>query len=391
MSRTHFTASRCVIARTPAPSSASSFASSRASSRVASPETAAVRIAVIVDASAIASSFPCSASNSSTTPMCESYGVASFPGKTVMIFAPSDAPAPFPTTAGIAANAFGVPSSRITVRNGSTLEPSVTERSAPAMTSMHSLIGNSARTSAPEISSVSSSFIISNNATVLRLVEELCSPRVHFSIRIMMRRLAVLVLSSAISTAAAAQSRVFTHADTLRGSNGPARAWWKTTFYDLHVRVHPADSSIAGYNGIVYRVLEPRQEMQIDLQPPMMVDSMIQDGTRRSVSPRRQCVFRRAHEAAAHRRSQYDHGVLSTASLSPQRIRRGDGGYITLAARQPRQHMDCNRERRPGRERLVAEQGHSFGRARQSAHRDHRSRSDGRRFKRPPAQHDAQP
>ena len=72
----------------------------------------------------------------------------------------------------------------------------------------------------------------------------------------------------------------FTHADTLRGSNGPAREWWKTTFYDLHVHVNPSDSSITGYNGIVYRVLHPRQEMQIDLQAPLEVDSMVQDGRR---------------------------------------------------------------------------------------------------------------
>ena len=65
-----------------------------------------------------------------------------------------------------------------------------------------------------------------------------------------MRRLAVLVLSSAISTAAAAQSRVFTHADTLRGSNTPERAWWDATFYvDPYVAAAIADSSIVGANG----------------------------------------------------------------------------------------------------------------------------------------------
>src|SRR6185436_17951656 len=59
----------------------------------------------------------------------------------------------------------------------------------------------------------------------------------------------------------------FTHADTLRGANGPARAWWDATFYDLHVRVNPA------------------QEMQIDLQEPMQVDSIVQD--RRKLTTRR--------------------------------------------------------------------------------------------------------
>ncbi len=70
----------------------------------------------------------------------------------------------------------------------------------------------------------------------------------------------------------------FTHADTLRGSNGPARAWWDVTFYNLHVGVSPADSTISGWNEIAYRVTEPGDEMQIDLQEPMQVDSIRQDG-----------------------------------------------------------------------------------------------------------------
>ena len=71
---------------------------------------------------------------------------------------------------------------------------------------------------------------------------------------------------------------VFTHADTLRGSNTPQRVWWDAAFYDLHVKVNPADSSITGYNTITYRVLKPAREMQIDLQMPLVVDSIVQDG-----------------------------------------------------------------------------------------------------------------
>jgi len=79
--------------------------------------------------------------------------------------------------------------------------------------------------------------------------------------------------------------KVFTHADTLRGSNTPERAWWDVTFYDLHVSVNPSDSSIAGHNGITYRILHPAREMQVDLQVPLEVDSMVQDG--RTVKYRR--------------------------------------------------------------------------------------------------------
>ncbi len=93
-----------------------------------------------------------------------------------------------------------------------------------------------------------------------------------------MRLTLVAALMLCAASAAAAQDTTFTHADTLRGSNGPARAWWDAAFYDLHVRVDPADSSIAGWDAITYRVLRPAQEMQIDLQVPLEVDSMVQDG-----------------------------------------------------------------------------------------------------------------
>src|SRR5256885_13692353 len=84
----------------------------------------------------------------------------------------------------------------------------------------------------------------------------------------------------------AAQTRTFTHADTLRGSyTTPGRAWWDVTFYDLRVAISPTDSSIRGSNSISYRVLQPSSEMQIDLMIPLEVDSMVQDG--RTVSFRR--------------------------------------------------------------------------------------------------------
>ncbi len=86
--------------------------------------------------------------------------------------------------------------------------------------------------------------------------------------------------AAAVQPASAQRQQVFTHADTLRGTNGPARSWWDVTFYDLQVAVSPADSTIAGWNEIVYRVLQPGSEMQIDLQEPMRVDSMKQQGAK---------------------------------------------------------------------------------------------------------------
>ncbi len=77
----------------------------------------------------------------------------------------------------------------------------------------------------------------------------------------------------------AQDTTTYTHADSLRGSlTSPARTWWDVTFYDLQVRINPADSSIAGSNAISYRVQGRPREMQIDLQEPLVVDSMVQDG-----------------------------------------------------------------------------------------------------------------
>jgi aminopeptidase N len=97
-----------------------------------------------------------------------------------------------------------------------------------------------------------------------------------------LRRLAFLglVLGAGHLTGAAAQQEPFSHADTLRGSITPERAWWDVVFYDLHVRVDPADSTISGWNGISYRVTGPARAMQIDLQAPLEMDSVVQEGKR---------------------------------------------------------------------------------------------------------------
>ena len=65
-----------------------------------------------------------------------------------------------------------------------------------------------------------------------------------------------------------AATPAFTHADTLRGTITPERAWWDVVFYDLHVQIDPADSTVHGWNGITYRVTGPSRAMQIDLQVP---------------------------------------------------------------------------------------------------------------------------
>ncbi|HEX9940178.1 MAG TPA: M1 family metallopeptidase [Longimicrobium sp.] len=96
-----------------------------------------------------------------------------------------------------------------------------------------------------------------------------------------MRRTALFAPLLLLATAGGALAQAtppFSRADTLRGSIGPGRAWWDVTYYDLSVRVNPADSSIRGHTGITYRATQPGRRMQIDLQMPLQVDSVLQDG-----------------------------------------------------------------------------------------------------------------
>jgi aminopeptidase N len=68
----------------------------------------------------------------------------------------------------------------------------------------------------------------------------------------------------------------YTHADTLRGSNGRGRAWWDIQHYDLDVHFDTLNKSIRGRVTISFNVSQqPTDSMQIDLQEPMIIDSVI--------------------------------------------------------------------------------------------------------------------
>lgn len=70
----------------------------------------------------------------------------------------------------------------------------------------------------------------------------------------------------------------YTRQDTLRGTITKERAWWDLQKYDLSVSVNPAAKSIKGSNVVYYKVLEENSVMQIDLQSPMNIDKVTQDG-----------------------------------------------------------------------------------------------------------------
>ena len=93
-----------------------------------------------------------------------------------------------------------------------------------------------------------------------------------------MKRILFFLLACVLPGISLAQTTAFTHDDTLRGSITPQRAWWDLTYYHLSIRILPADSAVRGNTVIGYTVLTPNQEMQVDLQRPLRVTKVEQDG-----------------------------------------------------------------------------------------------------------------
>jgi len=93
------------------------------------------------------------------------------------------------------------------------------------------------------------------------------------------------------------------------------------------VRLDPADSTIRGWNGITYRVTGPSRAMQIDLQTPLDIDSVVQDGRRLSYRRDGNAFFVRLTakqpRGATRTVTVYYHGRPTVATKPPW-----DGGLI---------------------------------------------------------------
>ena len=96
-----------------------------------------------------------------------------------------------------------------------------------------------------------------------------------------MNRIFLIIMTIALSVPLCAQEG-FSRQDSLRGSITPERSWWDLSYYDLRVRVDTETRKIEGSNTIRYRVLESGQRLQVDLQAPLEIEAILQDGERLS-------------------------------------------------------------------------------------------------------------
>jgi aminopeptidase N len=78
-----------------------------------------------------------------------------------------------------------------------------------------------------------------------------------------------------------ASAQTFTHADTLRGSNNGNRNWWDVLKYDITLTPDFTSKTISGKNTItaylpmLIKDVNGKHNMQIDLQDPLIIDSVI--------------------------------------------------------------------------------------------------------------------
>ncbi|MBL6590306.1 MAG: M1 family metallopeptidase [Flavobacteriaceae bacterium] len=88
----------------------------------------------------------------------------------------------------------------------------------------------------------------------------------------------ILVLLMLLHNKSISQEYKFTKQDTLRGSITPERAWWDLTYYHLDIAVDLDNKFIKGSNTIEYKVLEPNKKLQVDLQSPLRITKVEQNG-----------------------------------------------------------------------------------------------------------------
>jgi len=74
------------------------------------------------------------------------------------------------------------------------------------------------------------------------------------------------------------QKETYSKKDSLRGRFNENRSWWDLKKYELDINVDIKGKSISGKNKVLYKVLREANIMQIDLQKPLHISTISQDG-----------------------------------------------------------------------------------------------------------------
>ena len=132
-----------------------------------------------------------------------------------------------------------------------------------------------------------------------------------------------------LSFASSLSAQQYTHADTLRGSNGSGRSWWDVQHYGLHVTLHETQKSVLGNVLMAIKIIgTPGDSLQIDLQQPMVLDSAFWNNSKAKILQEGDVGwviddFKNGKNATENLVNLYFHGKPKEAQLPPW-----DGGLI---------------------------------------------------------------
>lgn len=90
-----------------------------------------------------------------------------------------------------------------------------------------------------------------------------------------MKPLSIFFLICFVGNICVAQT--YNRQDSLRGTITNQREWWDLIYYHLDIKVNIENQTVEGSNTILYKVIEEKNVLQIDLQSPMIISKVFQN------------------------------------------------------------------------------------------------------------------
>lgn len=123
------------------------------------------------------------------------------------------------------------------------------------------------------------------------------------------------------------QPKVFTRADSLRGTLSPARSCFDVTSYNLNLAVDINNKSISGYASAFFTIKTPTDRIQLDLYENFTIDSILSENSRLDYERETNAIFLRFPSVftvgTTKRVTVYYHGKPQVAAKPPW-----DGGFV---------------------------------------------------------------
>ncbi len=92
--------------------------------------------------------------------------------------------------------------------------------------------------------------------------------------------MSIFFIFSLYTIAQSVSEKPFSKSDTLRGTITPERAWWDLLHYAIYIQPNIPQKSVEGNVAIQFKAIQPGKILQIDLQQPLIIDSVLEVGNK---------------------------------------------------------------------------------------------------------------